>query len=224
MAKVILYHGSDKIIETPKLNGGKSNNDYGRGFYCTKHIELAKEWAVEEYRNGYVNKYEIDLANLKILNLNDKKYTILHWLTILLEHRTFRMNGPVSQDGLNYLKENYHIDISKYDVIIGYRADDSYFSFARGFISNSISVSQLEKAMYLGELGEQLFIQSAKAFSRLQFKEAIFVDSAEYFPQKEFRDKKAREDFNKMANIIDKNGVYILDLIRKEGSDNGTFI
>ncbi len=224
MAKVILYHGSDKIIETPKLNGGKSNNDYGRGFYCTKHIELAKEWAVEEYRNGYVNKYEIDLANLKVLNLNDKKYTILHWLTILLEHRTFRMNGPVSQDGLNYLKENYHIDISKYDVIIGYRADDSYFSFARGFISNSISVSQLEKAMYLGELGEQLFIQSAKAFSRLQFKEAIFVDSAEYFPQKEFRDKKAREDFNKMANIIDKNGVYILDLIRKESSDNGTFV
>ncbi len=224
MAKVILYHGSDKIIETPKLNGGKSNNDYGRGFYCTEHIELAKEWAVEEYRNGYVNKYEIDLENLKVLNLNDKKYTILHWLTILLEHRTFRMNGPVSQDGLNYLKENYHIDISKYDVIIGYRADDSYFSFARGFISNSISVSQLEKAMYLGELGEQLFIQSAKAFSRLQFKEAIFVDSAEYFSQKEFRDKKAREDFNKMANIIDKNGVYILDLIRKESSDNGTFV
>ena len=224
MAKIILYHGSEKIIETPEVNGGKENNDYGRGFYCTKHLELAKEWAVEENRSGYVNKYELELEKLKVLNLNDKKYSILHWLTLLLEHRTFRINGPVAQDGLNYLKKRYHIDISEYDVIIGYRADDSYFSFARAFISNSISVSQLEKAMYLGELGEQYFIQSPKAFSRLKYKEALFVDSVEYFQLKDYRDKKAREDFNKISSTIERNGVFILDLIRKEAADNDALI
>ena len=110
------------------------------------------------------------------------------------------------------------------DAVIGYRADDSYFSFARAFISNSISVSQLEKAMYLGELGEQFFIQSPKAFSRLKYKEALFVDSVEYFQLKDYRDIKAREDFNKISSTIDRNGVFILDLIRKEAADNDALI
>ena len=44
----------------------------------------------------------------------------------------------------------------------------TYFSFARAFISNSISVAQLERAMYLGELGMQYFIKSEKAFSKLR--------------------------------------------------------
>ena len=216
MDNLILYHGSEKIIEKPLFNAGKLNNDYGQGFYCTKHIELAKEWAVDNERPGFVNSYELNTKGLKFLDLNSSDYSILHWLTVLLEHRDVRINTPIAQDGLEYLKRNYHVDIHGYDYIVGYRADDSYFSFARAFISNSISISQLEKAMYLGDLGKQYFIQSEKAFSKLKFIEAVPVDYDDYYPKKMSRDMGARESFNKITNTMDKNGVYLLDLVREE--------
>lgn len=215
MNKITLYHGSDKIISEPKCNLGKKYNDYGQGLYCTKHIELAKEWAVDEGRDGFVNIYEIDLAGMKILDLNSDSYSILHWLTVLLEHRNISVNTPVAIDGLEYLKEHYHVALDDYDVIIGYRADDSYFSFARAFISNSISVSQLQQAMYLGELGIQYFIKSEKAFSKLKFIEAIPVDSAEYYSNKVLRDSNARKNYKRITESVDKNGTFLLDLMRK---------
>ena len=122
---MLLYHGSDKIIRAPKIDGGRIHNDYGQGFYCTKHMELAKEWAVSDVKDGFVNSYELDDTNLNIINLNNDGYSILHWLTLLLDNRTLKTSNAIAIDGLEYLKNNYYVDISDYDVVIGYRADDS---------------------------------------------------------------------------------------------------
>lgn len=54
-----LYHGSEKIISKPIYNYGKQDNDYGQGFYCTKEIELAKEWACQKDKDGFVNSYSL---------------------------------------------------------------------------------------------------------------------------------------------------------------------
>ena len=70
LSKIVLYHGSNKIVSKPQFGDGKPFNDYGQGFYCTKHLNLAKEWAVEAERDGFVNVYEIDDKGLKILNLS----------------------------------------------------------------------------------------------------------------------------------------------------------
>ena len=86
--KEIVYHGSDHIIEKPEYGLGVSTNDYGRGFYCTKSLELAKEWACGKGTNGYANKYELDLDGLKMINLNQEPYNILNWLAVLTKHRT----------------------------------------------------------------------------------------------------------------------------------------
>lgn len=128
----ILYHGSPEIIKKPVYGKGKTYNDYGRGFYCTEHLELAKEWACSENIDGYCNQYEIDLSKLKVMNLSE--YTILHWLALLVTYRKIRVSSPIQQRSIDWLKKNYLLDLSEYDVIIGYRADDSYFSFARAFI------------------------------------------------------------------------------------------
>ena len=40
-----LWHGSSRVIKHPEYGLGKPNNDYGRGFYCTRSVEPAKEWA-----------------------------------------------------------------------------------------------------------------------------------------------------------------------------------
>ena len=73
--KKILYHGSEVIVEKPEYGKGARANDYGRGFYCTEEIELAREWACAKGRNGYTNKYEMELDKMEILNLNSPDLT-----------------------------------------------------------------------------------------------------------------------------------------------------
>ena len=121
-----LYHGSQIILEKPEYGKGARNNDYGRGFYCTEEIELAREWACAKQTNGYVNQYKLDFEGLRVLNLNNGKYNILNWLALLAANRTYWQNGSIAEEGKRYLKEHFLLDISDYDVIIGYRADDSY--------------------------------------------------------------------------------------------------
>lgn len=169
MSKLIVYHGSSSIIERPVFGKGKAYNDYGKGFYCTEHIELAKEWACSENVDGFVNQYEIDLSDLSVLNLSSDDFTILNWLAILMLHRKARISTPLARRGRDYLIQNFLPAFQSYDIIIGYRADDSYFSFARSFVSNEISLKQLGYAMKLGKLGEQFVLKSQKAFETIHF-------------------------------------------------------
>ena len=224
MAKQIkLYHGSDKIVERPELGKGSAKNDYGQGFYCTIHYELACEWASKnEAVNGYANEYELDLSGLKVLDLSDPAYNILNWITLLIQNRTFESTAPISEQAKQYLLANFNVDVSGYDVIKGYRADDSYFSFARDFVNNTISVQQLAKAMKLGKLGIQYMLRTEKAFANLTYVGAQEVDSTVYHAKYLKRDLKAKGDYKKSkVNLtIDSNELYVLDIIRG-GVKNG---
>ena len=212
-----IYHGSKDIVKKPLYGYGKKTNDYGLGFYCTESIDLAKEWAVDFDRNGYCNCYTLEMDGLKILNLNSKQYNILHWLTILLQNRTFTVNTPLAQEAKQYLIDNFSIDYRSYDVIIGYRADDSYFSFSQDFINGSISYQQLTKAMYLGNLGEQIVLISKKAFDQIKFVEVIDAEKEIYYPSKKQRDEKARTDyFDTRKMKRNKNDLYIVDILDEE--------
>ena len=215
MKKITLYHGSDKKIEYPQCGKGKEYNDYGQGFYCTEHLELAKEWACTEGCDGFANQYELDISKMNILNLSQKEYTVLHWLTILLEHRTFYVSSPIMKIGITYLKEHFHINTDSYDIIVGYRADDSYFSFAKAFINNTISLQQLSHAMKLGKLGEQYMLKSEKAFSEIKFIDAIAVNSEKYYAKRKQRDDAAREAFFKELEKESLDGLYMRDIIRE---------
>ena len=86
MEPLQIYHGSSDIINRPVYGLGNLRNDYGRGFYCTEHPELAKEWAVADGRNGYINTYEFDFSNLRVMQLSSDRYHVLNWLAILLEN------------------------------------------------------------------------------------------------------------------------------------------
>ena len=216
MSKLTLYHGSPEIIQKPVFGKGKSYNDYGKGFYCTEHLELAKEWACTENTDGYANKYEIDTAGLSILNLSSNEYTILHWLALLMEYRKFRISTPVMKRGADWLKAHALIDLTPYDAVIGYRADDSYFSFARAFVNNEISLTQLSYAMRLGKLGEQFVLKSPAAFERIQFVSYEIADNTEYYAKRKARDDEARSSFRAELERDDLEGLYMRDIIREE--------
>ena len=163
-----IYHGSERVIVMPTFGEGKQHNDFGLGFYCTESSDLAKEWAVSSLRDGFCNRYTLDTEFLTILRLNSPDYTILNWMAILVEHRLFSIKTPVARRAKRYLIEHFGVNVNAYDVIIGYRADDSYFDYAEAFLNNAITVEQLSRAMRLGKLGEQIVIKSTFAFSKLQ--------------------------------------------------------
>lgn len=218
--KRILYHGSNVIVANPEYGKGARNNDYGKGFYCTEQIELAREWACAKQVNGYVNKYEMDMDNLQILNLNGSEYNILNWLALLADNRTYWQNGSVAEEAKKYIREHFLPDIAGYDVIIGYRADDSYFSFAQDFVAGAISLQKLSEAMRLGRLGEQIVLKSRQAFEQIQFLGSETVDAEIYYMKKKERERLARKEYRvSRRQKSDINELFILDIMR-EGIEN----
>lgn len=219
--KKILYHGSEFLIEKPEFGKGARHNDYGRGFYCTENIELARECACAKQKNGYVNIYELDMEGLKVLNLNDSKYHILNWLAILADNRTYWQNGSIAEEAKKYIKEHFLIDITPYDIIVGYRADDSYFSFAQDFVSGVISLEKLSEAMRLGKLGEQIVLKSPKAFETIYFQNYENVDAEIYYIKRAEREREARREYRRRKKeSADIHELFMLDIMR-EGMENG---
>lgn len=212
-----IYHGSQKIIEKPIYGAGKPYNDYGQGFYCTESLEIAKEWAVEQDRDGFSNAYELDVEGLKILNLNDEQFCILHWLSILLENRYFDIRFSIAAEAKEYILDIFRVNYKTADIIRGYRADDSYFSFAQDFLNNAISYRQLSQAMHLGDLGEQIVLKSKKAFSRIKFTGFELAESEVWYPRKKERDDAARMEYFEGRNSKrQKDDVFISQIIDEE--------
>lgn len=213
MAFLTLYHGSSKVVRAPQWGMGNPHNDYGLGFYCTESIELAKEWGASEQADGFANCYELETDDLKTLNLNSGDFTILHWLAVLLQNRTFRTSGDFAPLARSYIVETFPIDYQNADIIRGYRADDSYFSFANAFINNALSLARLEQAMMLGDLGEQVVVKSKKAFKALHFKGAEPAEASVYYPRKLARDTKARAVYRqelKLADLADEASILTI--------------
>lgn len=215
---IIIYHGSQQIVEVPKFGIGKDYNDYGRGFYCTENIELAKEWACPIKNDGYSNKYQFSLEGMNVMHLTKGEFNILNWLAILLAHRKFDINSPVGNSAREFILSRFMPDTTDVDVMIGYRADDSYFSFAEDFVNNTLSLRDLNKAMQLGSLGEQIVLLSKRAFDQINFLEYEIADYREYYFKRAERDQAARSAYaNQKKNLQQlKDDIFVLDIIRED--------
>lgn len=216
-SKLTLYHGSARIVERPVYGAGAPANDYGPGFYCTENKELAKEWASRDLSGGFSNQYTLTTDGLAVMRLEPPEYGILDWLAILIRNRTFATSSEVARRGKDYLIGHFLPDTSSRDVVIGYRADDSYFSFAMDFLQNSISLSKLEQAMRLGKLGEQVVLISRKAFSAIRFEKAEAAEGEIYYPKRKARDEAARAAY--LSDMRERDellaGIFMIDILRE---------
>lgn len=211
MGKIILYHGSPNKVVVPQFGFGEGKHDYGKGFYLTENIELAKEWAVcrPDETNGWVHKYELETADLKILDFQE--HDILSWLAELMKHRDASDSRRYKVLSKKFIAE-YGIDTSEYDVIKGWRANASYFYIAKEFVRDNIDIEILEELLSLGGLGIQYCIKSELAYSKLAEIEdgLISVDYSEFNEKYNERDiiarKRMRElvdsDANKVTNVF----------------------
>lgn len=215
---LIIYHGSQQIVAVPKHGIGKKYNDYGQGFYCTENIELAKEWACPVKNDGYSNKYRLTLDGMNVMYLAKGEFNILNWLAILLAHRKFDINSPVGSNAREFILTRFMPDVSDVDVMIGYRADDSYFSFAEDFLNNTISLRDLNLAMQPGTLGEQVVLLSERSFQQIEFIEYEVADYREYYYKRAERDQSARAEYkNRKKNLQQlMDDIFVLDIMRED--------
>lgn len=206
----LLYHGSDHTVDHPHLHGSRRYNDYGYGLYCTREWDLACEWSAGPDRDGYVNTYRIDDRGLRIMRLQGNEYTVMNWLAVLLENRIFDTSSALASEGQRYILEHFRPDYDDSDIIIGYRADDSYFSFAQDFLNGTISVRQLAEAMHLGKLGLQYVLKTERAFERLEFLRAEQVPSEQWYSKRSARDQAARRAYFTMnRNSWQRGDLYM---------------
>lgn len=198
---ITIYHGNKVKEMTPTYGLGGADNDYGKGFYTTPNIELAKEWAWGTYvmgNKGYVHTFELNTESLDILNLTE--LDSIHWIAELVYNRKLNVQDKeVVQDNIKILLDKYKLDTRKYDIIIGYRANDSYFAYAEAFVSGTIYKDTLEKALRTGELGIQVFVKSEKAFRSLK-KIAVEEVPEKYRGYFIKRDKNARDTYRSLSS------------------------
>lgn len=203
MGKIILYHGTPDKIVTPKYGGGDDKHDYGRGFYLTENVQLAKEWAVcrPNEENGWVHEYELECDDLKILEFQEKN--VLAWLAELMKHRDAADSKRYRMLSAKFIGK-YGIDTSQYDVIKGWRANASYFYIAKEFVRDNIDIDILEDLLSLGGLGIQYCIKSEKAYSKLleRKENLLLVDYSEFNEKYNQRDSVARTN---MRNLVDSD-------------------
>lgn len=186
----------------------------------TLELEAAKSWACRNDSLGIVNQYRMsdsEFQKMKVLDLTDKShYSVLHWIAILMHFRTldssFKRNNRLVLEWL----EKYYIDVDEYDVVIGFRADDTYFRFPIRFISNDLAFEDLENVFLSGNLGIQYAFMSSKAVEALRFEKAIECEDS-FLGHYYHSITKASRDFDEILNQPrDPGKTYILDLMRQD--------
>ena len=199
MKKITLYHGTPDRIVTPKFGGGDDKHDYGRGFYLTENIELAKEWAVcrPNEKHGWVHKYELECDGLKILDFQEEN--VLAWLAELMKHRDAADSKRYRMLASKFI-DKYGIDTETYDVIKGWRANASYFYIAKEFVRDNIDVDILEELLSLGGLGIQYCIKTERAYAGLHELNDRY-NARDIMARKKMRDL-VNSDANTVTNVF----------------------
>lgn len=203
MGKIMLFHGTTDKVVVPTYGLGNEKHDYGKGFYLTEDSELAKEWAVcrPNDKNGWLHKYELDTAGLKILDFQDQD--VLCWLAELMKHRDAADSKRYRMLSKKFI-DKYGIDTSKYDIIKGWRANASYFYIAKQFVLDNIDIDILEDLLSLGGLGIQYCIKTELGFSKLceLTDDLTAVNYDEFNKKYNERDAMARK---KMRDLVDSD-------------------
>ena len=218
MAKIILYHGSPNEVVVPTFGLGNEKHDYGKGFYLTESLELAKEWAVcrPEEKNGWVHKFELETEGLQILDF--ERLGVLTWLAELMKHRDASDSKRYRVLAKKFI-DRYGVDSSSSDLIKGWRADASYFFIAKEFVRDNVDLSILEKLLSLGGLGIQYCIKSEIAYSRLKEVPGslLRVDYAEFNAKYNERDALARKNMRELIDSDENKVERVFSTLFEEG-------
>ena len=133
---MIIYHGSNVVVEKPKILQSERKLDFGEGFYTTFNHEQAVRWservgARRKTNIQIISEYEIDLdaaeKDLKIIRFDKADE---EWLDFVA------------------LCRSGNIMTEPYDIVIGSVADDDVYGtivlYEQGFLDKEEAIKRLK--------------------------------------------------------------------------------
>ena len=153
---MICYHGSDTIVDAPKILDAKRPLDFGGGFYTTTSESQARSWATKvAYRNNTnykcVNRYEFDFNQAK----NDLQIIVFTmadeaWLDFICNNRSGK-------------------DCGNYDIVIGPVADDRVYRVVVEYENGDIDKEAALKNLKTEALCDQILFHTEDSLKYLKY-------------------------------------------------------
>lgn len=154
---MILYHGSNMVVEKPKLILQNRYLDFGQGFYTTTNKAQAENFAKKVVlRKGgiaIVNKYEINENLIDDKSISVKYFSLPNksWLQFVSQNRSGDYKGK------------------KYDMIIGPVANDDVYKILQIYVAGLLNIEQTLESLKVKKLYNQYVFASDKALNLLKF-------------------------------------------------------
>ena len=154
---MILYHGSNVMVSSPKLIRQNRFLDFGFGFYTTTNKMQAIAFADKVYKRRkeggkIVNIYEIDeqkaFAECSILRFDSPDEA---WLDFVSDNRSGSYAGEA------------------FDFVYGPVGDDDVYTTFTLYTARVLTREQALEALKIKKLYNQLVLSSEKALSYLKF-------------------------------------------------------
>ena len=154
---MILYHGSNLIIDKPKLIPQNRFLDFGFGFYTTTNKIQAISFAEKVYRREKEGKKQVS-----IYEVNEEK--------LFSECSALRFDLP-DEKWLDFVSQNRSgsYDGEGYDVIYGPVANDDVYTTFTLYQAGTLTKAQTLEALKIKKLYNQMVFASEKALSYLKF-------------------------------------------------------
>lgn len=159
---MLIYHGSNLTVSTPRLIPSKRMLDFGAGFYTTSSFEQAKNWAVRTaYNRGTGN------ATVSIYRINEKHLHELNRLVFTSADREWLRFIAANRKG--------HYISQEYDLIIGPVANDQVIRTVNDYLSGYLTEDIALQLLLPQKLKDQFAFKTEKALKELEFVESKII-------------------------------------------------
>ena len=161
---MLLYHGSNMVVEAPQLIGQVRGLDFGAGFYLTSNENQAVRFSeiVRSRRKGGVSTvsvygFDADAAEATLAVRRFESADSV-WLRFVADNRLLTYEGPI------------------YDVVIGAVANDTVMPAIQAFLGGFITEEATLVTLKTSKLVDQFCLKSKEALSLLRFQNSYKVE------------------------------------------------
>lgn len=152
---MIVYHGSSIEVKNPDISIGRTDIDFGQGFYVTKDKRMAEKWAAGKAMS-INNMYELNFDGLNVITLGLTQ----QWLDFIAYNR-------------GYSEQSF--DISDVDVIIGPTADDKMFNTISSYLEGDLSAEKAIKYLNIVGYSNQIVLKTERAVDNISFIKSLEI-------------------------------------------------
>lgn len=203
----LLFHGAkSEIVGEINVTKGRTNNDFGRGFYTGENYQQAVSF-VSGFPKSCIYLFDFDKSGLV-----QKKYEVdQEWMMTIAYYR-----GVLDAYKEHPFVENLVKESKNCDYIIAPIADNRMFQIINSFIEGEITDEQCKHCLAATNLGYQYVFCTPKSVAQLKMLEKCYLADNEknYFKKVRSADTKLGNDKVKMARIKYRGkGKYIDEIL-----------